>query len=94
MHGGVPTGKGYYHVNVSLFDSKTNAPIADAQVKVTVSDPVMGGETKSLQLMATPNAPSYGNYFRISGMNPHTVTVHVRRPGAAREITAKFDFER
>ena len=94
MHGGIPTGKGYYHVNVSLFDSKTNAPIADAQVKVTVSDPVMGGETKPLELMATPNAPSYGNYFRISGMNPHTVTVHVRRPGAAREITAKFDFER
>jgi cytochrome c5 len=94
MHGGIPTGEGYYHVNVSLFDSKTNAPIADAQVKATVSDPVMGGETKPLEIMATPNAPSYGNYFRISGMNPHTITVHIRRPGAAREITAKFDFER
>ncbi len=94
MHGGIPEGTGYYHVNVSLFDSETKAPIANAQVKVTISDPVMGGETRPLQLMATPNAPSYGRYFRISGMNPHTVTVHIRRPGVAREITAKFDFER
>jgi cytochrome c5 len=93
MHGGIPAGKGYYHVNVSLFDSKTGAPIADAKVKATVSDPVMGGETKTLELMATP-PPSYGNYFRISGVNPHTITVHIRRPDGAREITAKFDFER
>jgi cytochrome c5 len=93
MHGGIPSGRGYYHVNVSLFDSKTSAPIADAQVKVTVSDPVMGGETKALELMNTPNVPSYGTYFRISGMNPHTITVHISRPGVTREITAKFDFE-
>ena len=94
MHGGIPSGKGYYHVNVSLFDSTTKAPITDAQVKVTVSDPVMGGETKTLELMATPNAMSYGGYFRISGINPHTITVRVKRAGAAREITAGFDFER
>ena len=93
MHGGIPAGKGYYHVNVSLFDSTTGAPIADAKVKATVSDPVMGGETRTLELMATP-PPSYGNYFRISGMNSHTITVRIRRPNAAREITAKFDFDR
>ncbi len=94
MHGGIPGGKGYYHVNVSLFDGKTGAPIVDAMVRATVSDPVMGGETKRLELMATLNAPSYGNYFRIAGTNPQTVTVHVRRPGVGQDITAKFDFER
>jgi len=94
MHGGIPTGKGYYHVNVSLFDSTTNAPISDAKVKATLSDPVTGGETRTLELMATPNAPSYGAYFRISGMNPHVITVRIRRPDVAREITAKFDLQR
>lgn len=94
MHGGIPSGETYYHVNVSLFDSSTNAVITDAMVTATVSDPMMSGETKTLELMATPNAPSYGNYFRMSGMNPHTITVHVRRPGAERAITARFDFER
>ena len=94
MHGGIPRGKGYYHVNVSLFDSTTRAAITDAEVKATVSDPVMGGETKKLEPMAFTNTLSYGNYFRIEGMNPHTVTVQIIKTGASRAITATFDFDR
>lgn len=94
MHGGIPSGKGYYHLNVSLFDSTTKAAITDAEVKVTVSDPVMGGETKTLELMATPNAMSYGSYFKIAGMNPHTITVQIRRPGTSQAIRASFAFNR
>lgn len=93
MHGNIPTGKDHYHVNISLFDSKTRAPITDARVEVTVKDPVSGGETKGLQLMTVNNVQSYGNYFRMSGKNPYTITVRIRRPGLSRAIEAMFDFK-
>jgi cytochrome c5 len=93
MHGGIPGGKGYYHVNISLFDSKTKAEITDAQVSVRITDPVMGGETKKLELMAVNNAISYGNYFRMPSKDPYTITVQIRKPGVSRTIEAKFDFK-
>lgn len=93
MHGGIPSGKDYYHVNVSLFDTKTKAEITDAQVSVRVADPVMGGETKKLDLLAVNNAISFGNYFRIPGTSPYTITVQIRRPGKPRMIEAKFEFK-
>ena len=93
MHGGIPSGKGYYHVNISLLDSKTKAEITDAQVSVRVTDPVMGGETKKLELMAVNNAISYGNYFRMPSKDPYTIAVQIRKPGMSRSIEAKFDFK-
>jgi cytochrome c5 len=93
MHGGIPSGKGYYHVNISLFDSKTKAEITDAQVSVRITDPVMGGETKKLELLAVNNAISYGNYFRMPSKDPYTITVQIRKPGMSRTIEAKFDFK-
>jgi len=92
MHGGIPAGSGYYHVNISLFDGATGEPINDAEVTATVSDPVMGGETKNLELMAIGNAISYGNYFRIIGGNQHTIEVQITRAGAPAPITARFEF--
>ena len=94
MHGGVPRGEDYYHLNVSLYDSATKAPVTDAAVTATVSDPVMGGQTKSLELMAIGEGISYGNYFQIAGLNPHIITVRIDRPGAPGPITASFDFKR
>ena len=92
MHGGIPRGEDYYHLNVSLYDSASGAPITDATVAVTVSDPVMGGQTKSLELMAIGDGISYGNYFHIAGPNPHAITVRIDRAGAPGPITAQFDF--
>lgn len=94
MHGGIPSDKGYYHVNVSLFDSKTKAPITDAEVRATVSDPVMGGETKALQPMAISSAASYGNYFRVAGTMPRTITVRIKRASVPLPTTVSFAFDR
>ena len=84
--------KDYYHVNISLFDAKTTAVIADAQVEARVSGSRAGGETKKLELMAINNTISYGNYFRIPRNAPYAVTVQIRKPDAPRAIEAKFDF--
>jgi len=92
MHGGIPQGKDNYHVNVSLFDSKTKAEIADANVEVTAEDPVMGGETKKLEPMVFYNDISYGNYFHMPGKNPYRITVRITRPGERRPFITDFDF--
>jgi cytochrome c5 len=94
MHGGIPAGRGHYHVNISLFDSTTRGVISDAQVEVKVADPVMGSVTKKLELVTLNNIKSYGNYFRMPGKDPYTITVKIRRPGAARPIEAAFSFKR
>jgi hypothetical protein len=79
-------------VNISLFDSKTRAPITNASVEASVSEPVGGAETKKLDLVTVNKMESYGNYFRMSGKNPYTVTVRVRKPGASGATEAKFEF--
>lgn len=93
MHGGIPSGRGHYHVNISLFDSKSKAAITDAQVEAAVSEPVSGGDTKQLEVMTINNFKSYGNYFRMSGSNPYTITIRIRKPGASRVIEAGFDYK-
>ncbi len=92
IHGGIPSGRGYYHLNISLFDSKTRLAIDNAEVEVGVTEPVSGGETKKLELVALKGTKSYGNYFRMTGKNPHRIVVRVRRPGVSREIQTEFEF--
>lgn len=92
MHGGIPSGKGYYHVNISLLDSNTKAEIKDAQVEVRIATPLTG-ETKKLEPMVINNTVSYGNYFRMPGKDPYTITVKIRGPGTSRAIEAKFDYK-
>lgn len=92
MHGGIPRGSAYYHVNISLFDVETKAAIKDAYVEVKVADPVMGDQVKPLELMAFSNAVSYGNYFRFPGKDPYTIAVLIRKSGVARAIETKFGF--
>jgi cytochrome c5 len=92
MHGGIPSGKGYYHVNISLRDAVTNTEIKDAEVDVKVTHPVTGSESKKLEPMAIRNTLTYGQYFRMPGKDPYTIIVQVRRPGVAQAIEARFDF--
>ena len=94
MHGGIPRGEGYYHVNVSLIDRKTKAEITGARVEARVAEPVRGGETKVLEPIAFNNARSYGNYFKMEGKQPYAITVRISRPGSSRVYEAKFDYKR
>lgn len=93
IHGGIPSGKNYYHLNISLFDTKTRLAIANAKVEVSATEPVSGGETKELELVTLKGTRSYGNYFRMSGKNPYRVVVRIRRPGVSREIQTQFEFK-
>ncbi len=88
----IPSGKGYYHVNISLADSKSQVPVTDADVKVRVSDG-MTTETHTLGLLAANNTVSYGAFYRLSSGNAYNITAEIRRPGVPGTIEAKFDFK-
>jgi cytochrome c5 len=87
----VPSGNGYYHLNVALADNKSQAPVTDAKVTMQVSDG-MTVQSKTLNLVAANNAVSYGNFFRFSSGSAYNITAEVRRPGVTGTIEAKFDF--
>jgi cytochrome c5 len=90
MHGGIPSGSGYYHVNVSLLDARTQAPINDANVEVRIERPGLSGASKALEPMAV-GAASYGDYVKLEKKTSYLVTVRVQTPGSTRTIEAKFD---
>lgn len=91
MHGGVPDGAGYYHLNVSLLDARTKAPVKDASVQLRVAQAGMSGVTKALEPVVISGVPSYGNYFRMRWNSTYRITVKVRRPGTP--VLAEASFE-
>jgi len=93
MYGGIPSGKGYYLVNVTLRDTRTKAPIKDAQIEARVAN-LMNGETRKLETATINDGVSYGNYFQMPGKDPYTVTLQIRKAGAAIPVEARFDFKR
>ena len=88
----IPSGRGYYHLNISVEDNKTRAPVTDAQVTMQVSDG-MTVETKALERLAANNAVSYGNFFRFTSGNSYNITTEIKRAGMASAVTAKFEFK-
>lgn len=89
MHGGIPQDPGYYHVNVSLFDEKSNAPISDAKVQMRYEQPGLTSAEIELEPM-TIGAGSYGNYIKPLAKQSYLVTLRIERPGAVGTIEAKF----
>jgi cytochrome c5 len=87
----VPSGSGYYHLNVALADNKSQAPVTDAKVTMQVSDG-MTVQSKTLNLVAANNAVSYGNFFRFSSGSAYNITTEIQRPGAS-PVVAKFEFK-
>jgi cytochrome c5 len=81
-----------HQVTITLRDAASRQPIAGAQVEVQVTNPVMGAETRKLGHLNSGGVVSYTADFRISGKEPHVITVHVRRPDGDRTLEAKFDY--
>lgn len=90
MHGGVPSGSGFYHVNVTLFDASNHAAIHGAAVEMEVVQPGASTQRKALEAMRSPNAASYGQYVRLSPRIPSTFTVRIRPAGSSRTTEARF----
>jgi cytochrome c5 len=94
MHGGIPGGRSYYHLNVSLFDAETHRAIPNAHVEIRIADPMMGDQVKTLEPMVVNDTVSYGNYFQLPGSKPYTIAVLIRKQGDTQASHAKFAFRR
>lgn len=86
----LPAGKGHYHLNVALADSKSQVPVSDAQVTMRVSDG-MTTQTKTLGLIAANNAVSYGNFFRFNSGSVYSIRAEIKRPNGAGTAVANFE---
>lgn len=90
MHGGIPSGSGHYHVNVSLLDVKSQAPLDSARVEFRLEQPGLTSVSTLLEPMGV-GAASYGNYIKPRGKTVYLVTVRVLRPGTTRAVEAQFN---
>jgi len=90
--GDIPSGRGYYHVNISLVDNKSQVQVTNAAVKLTLNDG-MRSDTKALDLVAANNAVSYGGFFQFASGSSYNITAEIRRPGVAGPIEAKFTYK-
>jgi cytochrome c5 len=90
MHGGVPEGAGYYHLNVTLLDAKTKAPVSDAKVTARVTQVGMSTVTRPLEPVTINDSPSYGNYFRMHWNSDYRITIEVSRPGTKSPTQVTF----
>jgi len=90
MHGGVPSGSGYHHFNVSVYDSATQAPVTGATVGLDVEKVGMGREPKALESVTIAGNTSYGAYVRLVPKSAYTFYVKVQKPGAPGAVEARF----
>lgn len=89
MHGGVPKGSGYYHLNVTLLDD-ARKPVASAKVEARVEQAGMSGETKALDAMTLGGTPSYGAYFKLLPKTRYIVIVKALKSGS-QPLEARFE---
>jgi cytochrome c5 len=90
MHGGVPSGAGHYHVNVSLIDNASKAAIRGARVEAKVEQVGLSSKSMLLEPITFDNVASYGNYFKLSGRTSYRITVSVQKPGSKQVTQAQF----
>ncbi|MEW6691080.1 MAG: hypothetical protein AB1452_18540, partial [Pseudomonadota bacterium] len=91
MHGGVPSGTGWFHLNVTLLDAAGKAPIQGAKVQARVEQAGMSGETKPLEPVTLGGVPSYGAYFRLLPRAQYAVTVRAQKPETPQPLEARFE---
>jgi cytochrome c5 len=87
----VPSGKGYYHLNISLADQKTGVQVKDAKVMLHVSDG-MSEQSGALSPVVANDSVSYGNFFKLASGGAYNIQAEVTRPGVAKAIVTNFEF--
>lgn len=90
MHGGIPGGSGYWHVNVSVFDSASQAQVTGATVDFEYEQLGMGRQKKALEAATVAGATSYGAYVRLAPKSTYNFLVRVKKPGASQATEVKF----
>jgi len=93
MHGGVPKGHDYFHLNVSLQDRVTKEPLPGAQVEVQLETAASGGTDRSVKVLEPIpfGAASYGNYVQFKRDTPYIITVRVRTASSPQPVQARFE---
>ncbi len=89
MHGGIPKSAGYYHINVTLFDEKSGAPINDAKIEAQLKWPGISSTTMQLEPMLIGKG-SYGNYIKPRPGAAYQITLRIARP-ATPTVESKFE---
>ncbi len=90
MHGGIPSGSGYWHINVSVFDSATQSQVTGATVDFEYEQFGMGAQKKSLEPATVAGATSYGAYVRLVPKSTYNFVVRIRKPGATEATEVRF----
>jgi cytochrome c5 len=90
MHGGIPSGSGYHHINVSVFDTASQAQVTGATVEFEYEQLGMGREKKTLEAATVAGQTSYGAYVRLAPRSTYNFLVRVRKPGAKQEAEVRF----
>lgn len=93
MHGGVPTGHDYQHINVTLLDRESSTPIGGAKIVVRVEEPGLTSESTTMEPMAI-GTPSYGAYLRMKPNTNYLITVRVQPPDSPQTTEFRFKRER
>tara|TARA_R110000824_G_scaffold341081_1_gene527556 strand:- start:281 stop:754 length:474 start_codon:yes stop_codon:yes gene_type:complete len=93
MHGGIPSGKHVHHVMIALFEGESLDRITDAEVKATVWEIGLSGETKNLESFTIAGALTYGNYFEMPSQTIYRIKVEVRRPGSPKTVETIFEYD-
>lgn len=91
MHGGVPSGAGYYHVNVSLIDNAAKTAIRGARVEAKIEQVGLSSKAMLLEPITFDNVASYGNYFKLRGRTSYRITVKVQKPGSKQVTQSQFE---
>ena len=81
-HGGVPRGRGWHHVLIALFDTKTGQRITDAEATARVEDLArLHSAEKSLEAMMIAGTVTFGNFFLMPGRDPYSIHVKIDAHG-------------
>ena len=82
------------HIVVALAEEKGGARIADAEVTIAVKNPKGALQKKPALPMMTAGYPDYSEVFEFGWSGKYSVSVLIKRKGAAKPVEAGFTANR